>query len=72
MIKNIIFDVGDVLIEYRWHQMLMDYGLDKDEAYRLGITIFEDPLWHELDMAIMDREEVIKNVIDTRKREAEL
>lgn len=61
MIKNIIFDVGDVLIEYRWHQMLMDYGLDKDEAYRLGITIFEDPLWHELDMAIMDREEVIKS-----------
>lgn len=61
MIKNIIFDVGDVLVEYRWHQMLMDYGLDKDEAYRLGITIFEDPLWHELDMAIMDREEVIKS-----------
>ena len=61
MIKNIIFDVGDVLVEYRWHQMLMDYGLDKDEAYRLGITIFEDPLWHELDMAIMDIEEVIKS-----------
>ena len=61
MIKNIIFDVGDGLVEYRWHQMLMDYGLDKDEAYRLGITIFEDPLWHELDMAIMDREEVIKS-----------
>ena len=61
MIKNIIFDVGDVLVEYRWHQMLMDYGLDKDEAYSLGITIFEDPLWHELDMAIMDIEEVIKS-----------
>ena len=26
--KNIIFDVGDVLLDYRWQQMLMDYGLD--------------------------------------------
>ena len=25
--KNIIFDVGDVLIHYRWKEMLMDYGL---------------------------------------------
>ena len=26
-IKNIIFDVGDVLLSYRWKYMLMDYGL---------------------------------------------
>ena len=29
MIKNLIFDVGNVLIEYRWGQMLLDYGLSK-------------------------------------------
>ena len=33
---NIIFDVGDVLLEYRWKQMLMDYGLSEEEAIRVG------------------------------------
>ena len=27
MIKNLIFDVGDVLIEYRWREMLYDHGV---------------------------------------------
>ena len=30
--KNLIFDVGNVLLEYRWNQMLLDYGLSKEEA----------------------------------------
>ena len=30
-IKNIIFDVGDVLLSYRWKYMLMDYGLTETE-----------------------------------------
>ena len=28
-IKNIIFDVGDVLLSYRWKYMLMDYGISE-------------------------------------------
>ena len=30
--KNIIFDVGDVLLDYRWRTMLQDYGLSQSEA----------------------------------------
>ena len=30
MIRNLIFDVGDVLVEYRWFEMLTrDYGLSE-------------------------------------------
>ena len=32
MIKNIVLDVGDVLLEYRWKEMLTDYGLSKEKA----------------------------------------
>ena len=49
MIKNIIFDVGDVLLEYRWKDMLMDYGLSEAEAIRVGTLMFDDPLWRQLD-----------------------
>jgi hypothetical protein len=40
-IKNIIFDVGDVLLSYRWKYMLMDYGLSEEEAVRIGTEMFD-------------------------------
>ena len=51
-IKNIIFDVGDVLLSYRWKYMLMDYGLSEEEAVRIGTEMFDDPegLWGLLDL----------------------
>lgn len=59
MIKNIIFDVGDVLLGYRWHDMLTDYGLSYEEADKVGNLMFNDVLWHESDLANMTREEII-------------
>lgn len=36
MIRNLIFDVGNVLLEYRWFDMLTkDYGLSAEEANRI-------------------------------------
>lgn len=59
-IKNIIFDVGDVLLEYRWRDMLTDYGLSLEEAERLGQTMFSDPLWRLWDMGTVPDEEIIR------------
>lgn len=59
MIKNLVFDVGNVLIEYRWHQMLLDYGLTKEEAAVAGPLFFEHETWKELDLGNMPVEDVI-------------
>lgn len=59
MIKNLIFDVGNVLLEYRWNQMLLDYGLTKEEAAVAGPVFFENELWKELDLGNYSVEEVI-------------
>lgn len=59
MIKNLIFDVGNVLIEYRWSQMLLDYGLSKEEAAVAGPLFFEHETWKELDLGNMPVEDVI-------------
>jgi putative hydrolase of the HAD superfamily len=59
MIKNLIFDVGNVLIEYRWHQMLLDYGLTKEEAAIAGPLFFDHETWKELDLGNMPVEDVI-------------
>lgn len=59
MIKNLIFDLGDVLMEYRATEMLMDYGLNREEALALDELMFFDPLWAILDKGTMTNEEVI-------------
>lgn len=60
-LKNIIFDVGDVLLEYRWKDMLVDFGLSEEEAQGLGLRMFEDPLWKELDLANRTEQEIIRS-----------
>lgn len=59
--KNIVFDVGGVLLDYRWQQMLQDYGLSMEEADRVGRKTFDDPdgLWREYDRGVLTQEEVI-------------
>lgn len=61
MPKNIIFDIGGVLLEYRWLDMLMDYGLSRDKAEEIGRKMFDDPLWSELDLEVRPTVEVISD-----------
>lgn len=62
MIKNIIFDVGDVLLEYRWKDMFLDHGLSPEEAERVGGEMFGSRLWDQvLDLGLKPVEEVIRD-----------
>lgn len=62
MIRNLIFDVGNVLLGYRWYEMLtQDYGLSHEEANRIGSEIFETDLWGvRLDGGKISFEEAIQ------------
>ena len=61
MIQNLIFDVGDVLLEYRWFEMLTkDYGLSEAEANRIGGEMFDNEIWVQgLDGGRLSLEEAI-------------
>ena len=58
--KGYIFDVGGVLFDYRWKEMFMDYGLDEDNAIRVGTQMFNDPdrTWDIFDLGIKSDEEI--------------
>ena len=61
MIRNLIFDVGDVLLEYRWFEMLtQDYGLTEAEAKRIGGNMFDHEIWElGLDAGRLTMDEAI-------------
>lgn len=63
MIKNIVLDVGDVLLEYRWKDMLTDYGMSKEDAEYLGTALFSDALWEQFDVALRPRQDIIADYL---------
>ena len=46
MTRNLIFDVGDVLLEYRWFEMLTeDMVFLKQKQKRIGGEMFDREIW---------------------------
>ncbi|MDD2972349.1 MAG: HAD family phosphatase [Lachnospiraceae bacterium] len=63
MIKNIVFDVGEVLLGYRWKEMLMeDHGLPEERAEKIGRTVFSNQLWADFDMGTLNMCDVIQGI----------
>lgn len=60
--KNIIFDVGSVLVGYRWLDMCLDAGWEKEKAEKIGGEFFESPLWPDFDAGLVDSEKLVGNV----------
>ena len=51
MIKNIIFDLGNVLISFRPEEYIAEFGFDADKAETLRKIIFS-PAWNEYDRGV--------------------
>ena len=62
MIKNIIFDVGEVLFSYGWIDAMVLAGESRESAEFVGPLIFDDPLWKELDLGIRPYFEVVEDM----------
>ncbi len=49
MIRNIIFDIGNVLTDFRWREFLADKGFDQEMIGRIARASVMGPYWDELD-----------------------
>ena len=58
-IKNIVFDVGGILVGYRWIDMFKDHGTDADTALRVGKGLFDSENWKLYDAGIISSQELI-------------
>lgn len=65
MITTIIFDMGNVLIDFRWEALFHEMGLFGDRFDRMAAATVLDPVWNEFDRGIwteeMMQEAFIKN-----------
>ena len=59
MIKNIVFDIGKVLVDFKWEEIFREVGGTDEEVKVFGEN-FINGIWNELDRGVMDEEDVIK------------
>ncbi len=59
MIKNIIFDVGNVLVDFRWRAYMEDLGFSEETIEVLADCVVNCELWNELDRGVLPEAEVV-------------
>ena len=55
-IKNIIFDVGQVLVDYDWETYLDSFGFEPAKRERIANATFLSPVWEERDRGLYEEE----------------
>ena len=60
MIKNIIFDIGNVLSDFRWREFLKDRGFDDGMVERIGRASVLVDTWYEFDKGVYSDEDVVE------------
>ncbi len=58
MIRNVVFDVGSVLVRVRPEEALTDLGFSRDRAEATVRAALGNPVWRELDRGMMKKEDV--------------
>ncbi len=63
MIRNIVFDIGNVLVDFSWREHIAGCGFEGETAKRLGQAMMEHPVWNEIDRGVWSNEELLQAFI---------
>lgn len=59
MIKNIIFDIGMVLVNFHWEETMRGLGIPEEAIQVLGPNMVLNKVWHKLDLGIIPEADII-------------
>jgi putative hydrolase of the HAD superfamily len=74
-IRNVIFDMGMVLINFRWYDYMEDLGFDKPVIEELGEKMVMSEFWKELDRGTRQEDDApayFKGMMPQYEREIDL
>lgn len=67
MIKNVIFDIGNVLVDFRWRVLMEDLKISKETQAVFEKTVFGSRWWGELDHGMYEESEILENFREDNK-----
>lgn len=65
MIKNIIFDIGNVLTVFCWEKYFKSFGYQEEMIKRLAQATVMNQVWNEYDRGVMSSEEIVQAFIQS-------
>lgn len=60
MINTIIFDIGMVLVYFRWKELFADLGFKGEKFEKIADATVRSPWWDEFDKGVMTLEEIVE------------
>lgn len=64
MIKNIILDIGDILVKSNYHEFFRNKGYDEETTMRLEKATFFSSVWKELDRGVWEFSRIIDGFVE--------
>lgn len=63
MIKNVIFDVGCVLVDFDWKGYIDGFHFPEEKKERIINATFKGPVWDERDRGCLEEEEYVRQCV---------
>lgn len=63
MIKNVIFDIGMVLVDFRWRAFLKDRNVSDEDIDLIGRNAVLHPLWTQMDQGLRPEKDIIADMM---------
>ena len=63
MIKNIVFDIGNVLVKFQPDQAMRELGIAEEKIPKMAQATYLNPIWGELDRGVIPEAEVIDEMV---------
>lgn len=64
MIKTIIFDIGNVLVDFCWEPFFRSFGFREEILSRIARATVQSPDWVECDRGVLTEKELVKRFIE--------
>lgn len=64
MIKNVVFDIGNVLAGFAWENFFKSFGYSEEVLKKLERATVKSSFWNEMDRGKMDTEEILDAFIE--------
>ena len=68
MIKNVIFDIGNVLVSFDPYKYVLKYGYDEETSQEIFKIVFLDKRWPQLDRGTLLGEDYMKSLIEANPK----
>ncbi|MCI9046944.1 MAG: HAD family phosphatase [Hungatella sp.] len=62
MIRNLVFDMGNVLVFYDSFRVVRHFVKDEEQAQSVNTSVFVSPEWLMLDMGVMAEDEALRRM----------